>query len=569
MAFEVETRTVTAYKDQKPGTSGLRKRTPVFEEGTYLHNFVQASFDALPESDVKGESFGPSAGRARRATLVLGGDGRYFNKPASQIIIKMAAANGVKKVIVGQDGILSTPAVSCIIRARKANGGFIMTASHNPGGKNADWGIKYNMSNGGPAPESVTDAIYKLTLSITAVKIAKIPDVDLSKLGSTKFGDFEVEIVDSVDDYLALMKTIFDFDALKKFCSRPDFKILVDSLHGVTGRYTTRIFVQELGAPASSVQNNVPLEDFGGGHPDPNLTYAHDLVEHMYAKDGAPDFGAASDGDGDRNMIMGKHFFVSPSDSVAIIAANANSIPYFKKIGGLKGVARSMPTGAALDRVAKKMGVEFFETPTGWKFFGNLMDAGRCQVCGEESFGTGSDHVREKDGVWAILAWLQILEVANRGKDKLVGVGDVVKAHWKEYGRNFFSRYDYEEVDSESANKVIKHLNDQLPTLPGKTFGDFTVAAADNYEYTDPIDKSVSKNQGLRIAMTDGSRIVFRLSGTGSAGATIRMYVEQYTDEPAKLELDTAVALKPIIDLALSLSQLKQFTGREKPTVIT
>jgi len=379
----------------------------------------------------------------------------------------------------------------------------------------------------------------------------------------------QVEIIDSVDIYLDLMKEIFDFPALKKLLARSDFPILVDSLHGVTGRYTTRIFVKELGAPASAVQNNVPLEDFGGGHPDPNLTYAHDLVERLYAKTGAPEFGAASDGDGDRNMVLGKGFFVNPSDSVAIIAANSAAIPYFSKKGGLKGVARSMPTGGALDRVAKKLGVEFFEVPTGWKFFGNLMDAGRCQICGEESFGTGSDHIREKDGLWAVLAWLAIVEYHNRGKDKLVSVADIVKAHWKEYGRNFFSRYDYEEVESDGANKMMAHLTEQLATLPGKKFGAFEVALADNFSYTDPIDHSVSGNQGIRIIFTDGSRIVYRLSGTGSQGATVRVYYEQYTSDPSILELDTQDALQPIIKVALELSKLKEFTGREKPTVIT
>eukprot|EP00274_Cyanoptyche_gloeocystis_P001970 CAMPEP_0196655628 /NCGR_PEP_ID=MMETSP1086-20130531/5382_1 /TAXON_ID=77921 /ORGANISM="Cyanoptyche gloeocystis , Strain SAG4.97" /LENGTH=509 /DNA_ID=CAMNT_0041988039 /DNA_START=258 /DNA_END=1787 /DNA_ORIENTATION=- len=509
--------------------------------------------------------------------MVLGGDGRYFNKEAGQIIIQIAAANGAAKVIMGHNGILSTPAASCVIRALKAYGGFLMTASHNPGGPNADWGIKYNCANGGPAPEALTDSIYKETTKITEIKIAELPEIDFSKIGSLKFDDFEVEVIDSVDEYLKLMKEIYDFDKLKAFVARPDFRMLMDSLHGVTGPYVKRIFVDELGASIDSIVNAVPSEDFGGGHPDPNLTYAHDLVERMFSGADAPDFGAASDGDGDRNMVLGKNFFVNPSDSVAIIAANAKYIPYFVK-NGLKGVARSMPTAQALDRVAEKLCVEFFEVPTGWKFFGNLMDAGRCQLCGEESFGTGSDHVREKDGLWAVLAWLSIIAGHNEGHAHLKSVADIVKEHWYTYGRNYFSRYDYEEVDSESANKLMARLNEQSSAssatpLVGSVWagGKLKVAAASNFEYKDPIDHSVSSNQGIMILFEDGSRIVFRLSGTGSQGATIRVYMEQYVapDQQDKLTLEASDALKDIVSTALEMSKLVELTGRDKPTVIT
>ncbi|CAM6106449.1 unnamed protein product [Calypogeia fissa] len=556
--FQVTAVTTTPIDGQKTGTSGLRKKVKLFKEPNYLANWIQSLFNSLPPEDVKG------------STLVLGGDGRYFNKEASQIIIKISAGNGVGKIFVGRNGFASTPAVSAIIRKRKADGGFIMSASHNPGGPKYDWGIKYNYNSGQPAPESITDKIYGNTLSIKEIIQADIPDVDLSKLGVTKFGNFTVEVIDPVADYLELLEEVFDFDLLTDLVTSKDFRFKFDAMHAITGAYAKPIFVDRLGAPADSVFNGVPLEDFGGGHPDPNLTYAEELVSVMYGNN-APDFGAASDGDGDRNMILGNHFFITPSDSVAIIAANAKAIPYFKS--GLKGLARSMPTSGALDRVAKKLNLPFFETPTGWKFFGNLMDAGKLSVCGEESFGTGSDHIREKDGIWAVLAWMSIIAFKNRNRkpgQKKVTVEDVAKQHWAEFGRNFFSRYDYEEVDSAAANKMVDHLRSIISKSKiGDKYGDYALDVADDFSYTDPVDGSVASKQGIRFIFTDGSRIIFRLSGTGSAGATIRIYIEQYEPDTSKHDLDAQVALKPLIDIALSTSKLKDFTGRTKPTVIT
>uniref|UniRef100_A0A6M2ECC5 phosphoglucomutase (alpha-D-glucose-1,6-bisphosphate-dependent) n=1 Tax=Populus davidiana TaxID=266767 RepID=A0A6M2ECC5_9ROSI len=544
---------------QKTGTSGLRKKVKIFKEENYLANWIQALFNSLPPEDYK------------NGVLVLGGDGRYFNLEASQIIIKIAAGNGVGKILVGKEGIMSTPAVSAVIRKRKANGGFIMSASHNPGGPEYDWGIKFNYNSGQPAPESITDKIYGNTLSISEIKMADIPDVDLSTLGVTKYGNFSVEVVDPVSDYLELMENVFDFELIKSLLSQSDFRFIFDAMHAVTGAYAKPIFVDKLGASLDSISNGVPLEDFGHGHPDPNLTYAKDLVDIMYAENG-PDFGAASDGDGDRNMVLGRGFFVTPSDSVAIIAANAQeAIPYFTS--GPKGLARSMPTSGALDRVAEKLNLPFFEVPTGWKFFGNLMDAGKLSICGEESFGTGSDHIREKDGIWAVLAWLSIIAYRNKDKkpgEKLVSVADVVKEHWETYGRNFFSRYDYEECESEGANKMIQYLRDLVSKgKPGDKYGNYALQFADDFTYTDPLDGSVVSKQGIRFVFTDGSRIIFRLSGTGSAGATVRIYIEQYEPDVSKHEMDAQIALKPLIDLALSVSKLKDFTGRDKPTVIT
>eukprot|EP00882_Tetradesmus_deserticola_P000799 GHRQ01000870.1.p1 GENE.GHRQ01000870.1~~GHRQ01000870.1.p1 ORF type:complete len:603 (+),score=288.46 GHRQ01000870.1:175-1983(+) len=543
---------------QKTGTSGLRKKTKVFMSDNYLANWVQSLFNALGDE---------AAGQ----TLALGGDGRYFGKEAAQIIIKLAAGNGFKKIYVGQDAIMATPAMSAFIRRRKAYGGLIMSASHNPGGPEEDFGIKFNYTAGEPAPEKITDKIYGETTSISVLKMADIPDVDLAKVGVTTFGGFEVEVVDPIADYLATLKEVFDFGMLKAFVTRSDFSMVFDAMHAVTGPYAKAIFVKELGAKPESIKNGVALPDFGGGHPDPNLTYAHDLVELQWSDAGAM-LGAASDGDGDRNMILGKKFFVSPSDSVAMIAANAQAcIPYFKD--GLKGVARSMPTGAALDRVAEKLQLPFFETPTGWKFFGNLMDAGKCSVCGEESFGTGADHIREKDGIFAVLCWLSILAYKNKDVPEggqLVTVEDVAAEFWDTYGRNFFSRYDYEACESAAAEKMMDHVRGVIAdSKPGTKFGAFELATADDFEYTDPIDGSVAKKQGLRFVFSDGSRIIFRLSGTGSAGATIRMYIEQYTDDKARLKEDAQVALKDIIKVALDLSKLQEFTGRDKPTVIT
>ena len=548
---EVKDVPTTPIEGQKTGTSGLRKKAAVFSEGNYLANWVQSLFLALPQEEVDGSA------------MVLGGDGRWFNKEASQIIIKLAAGNGVRKMYVGQNGFLATPAASAVIRARKAYGGFIMSASHNPGGPKEDWGIKFNYSSGEPAPEKITDKIYGFTQTVDTLKMADIPDVDLSKVGVTKFGDFEVEVIDPVADYLELAREVFDFDLIKSLVTRSDFKMKFDAMHAITGAYAKPILVDVLGADPSSCVNYEPKEDFAGGHPDPNLTYAEELVKTMYSAD-APDFGAASDGDGDRNMILGNNFFVTPSDSVAIIAANAKCIPYFKD--GLKGLARSMPTAAALDRVAAKMGVECFETPTGWKLFGNLMDAGSLSVCGEESFGTGSDHIREKDGPWAVLAWLSIL--ADRNKDVPVGgekvtVEQITKEHWAEYGRNFFSRYDYEGCESEPCEKMVEHLRTvAAASKKGDKYGEYELDYADDFEYTDPIDGSVASKQGVRFVFSDGSRFIFRLSGTGSSGATVRMYIEQYEADVAKQGADAQDALAPLIKVALETSKLAEFTGR-------
>jgi len=545
------------FDGQRPGTSGLRKRVKVFQQEHYTQNFIQATLDAIPTG-------------AKGATLVVGGDGRYFSKDAVQMIIRIAAGNQVSKLIIGQNTILSTPAASNLIRIRKATGGILLTASHNPGGPDNDFGIKYNMSNGGPAPEAVTEKIYEITQKLTSYKEVQLAPVDLSTIGTQHVGELEVEIVDSVADYVVLLKNIFDFDLIRSFLSKnPEFTVLFDGMHGVTGPYGQQIFVKELGLPQKSVMNCIPLPDFGGGHPDPNLTYAHELVERVEKENIS--FGAASDGDGDRNMIIGKGAFVTPSDSVAIIAAQADAIPYFRRTG-VKGLARSMPTSTALDRVAAKKGYEHFEVPTGWKFFGNLMDAGRLSICGEESFGTGSDHIREKDGVWAVVAWLNIIAHAN--EKKKAGISDILLAHYNEYGRNFFSRYDYEEVESEGASKMVDRLRALVSTgradLIGKDLGHgFVVKDGDDFEYTDPIDGSVSKKQGVRVIFTDGSRLIIRLSGTGSQGATVRLYVEKYESNPAKYEDKTQDALRPLIQVALELSQLTEFTGRKEPTVIT
>ncbi|XP_019483746.1 PREDICTED: phosphoglucomutase-1 isoform X2 [Hipposideros armiger] len=551
------------YYDQKPGTSGLRKKAYCFEaKPCYLENFIQSIFFSIDLKDRQGSS------------LVVGGDGRYFNKSAIETIVQMAAANGIGRLVIGQNGILSTPAVSCIIRKIKAIGGIILTASHNPGGPNGDFGIKFNISNGGPAPEAVTDKIFQISKTIEEYAICPDLKLDLGVLGKqqfdleNKFKPFTVEIVDSVEAYATMLRNIFDFNALKELLSGPNrLKIRIDAMHGVVGPYVKKILCEELGAPANSAVNCTPLEDFGGHHPDPNLTYAADLVETM--KTGEHDFGAAFDGDGDRNMILGKRgFFVNPSDSVAVIAANIFSIPYFQQTG-VRGLARSMPTSGALDRVANATKIALYETPTGWKFFGNLMDAGKLSLCGEESFGTGSDHIREKDGLWAVLAWLSILATRKQS------VEDILKDHWKKYGRNFFTRYDYEEVEAEGANKMMKDLEALISdrSFVGKqlSVGEkvYTVEKVDNFEYSDPVDGSISRNQGLRLIFTDGSRIIFRLSGTGSAGATIRLYIDSYEKDNAKIHQEPQVMLGPLISIALKVSQLQERTGRTAPTVIT
>mmetsp|Transcript_5059 Transcript_5059/g.5756 ORF Transcript_5059/g.5756 Transcript_5059/m.5756 type:complete len:565 (-) Transcript_5059:144-1838(-) len=551
------------HEGQRPGTSGLRKKVTVFQQENYLENFIQSVFDALPADEFKG------------CTLVLSGDGRYYNKTASDIIIRMAAANGVKRVIVGIDFLMSTPAVSAIIRKNKAYGGIILTASHNPGGPKADFGVKYNIASGGPAPSSLTNAMYDLSGKISQYKIATTPLVlDVSTPGETRYGDLTIEVVDAAKEYVALMKTLFDFPKLKAFCARPDFSLCYDSMHGVAGPFAKEALVAELGIPLASLVGATPLEDFGGGHPDPNLTYAHDLVNKMglgeSKEDDVPEFGAAADGDADRNMILGKRFFVTPSDSVAIIAAHSSTIPYFA--GGLKGVARSMPTSGALDRVAAKLGVACYEVPTGWKFFGNLMDAGRLSICGEESFGTGSDHIREKDGLWAVLCWLTILADQNKAGGALVGVETIVRNHWKAFGRNYYSRYDYEEVESAAAKQLMAGLvalTEKAAAEPGYKMGSFTIGTADEFSYTDPVDQSVASHQGIRFIFDDGSRIIFRLSGTGSVGATIRLYVEKYESDPALLAQETQEAVAELISIALDVSNLEALTGRKKPTVIT
>ena len=535
----------TPFEGQKPGTSGLRKKVPVFQQPNYVENFVQSIFDSL-------EGF---AGK----TLVVGGDGRYYNREAIQKIIKMAAAASFGRVMVGQGGLLSTPAASCVIRTHKAYGGIILSASHNPGGPHGDFGIKYNIGNGGPAPEKVTDAIFRHTATIREYRIVDAPDLDLERLGTQKLGDTTVEVVDPVADYKALMRTLFDFDAIRAMFAG-GFSMRFDAMHAVTGPYAKAILEGELGAPLGTVVHGTPSPDFGGHHPDPNLVHAKDLYDEMMGE-GAPDIGAASDGDGDRNLIIGRGIFVTPSDSLALLAANARLAPGYK--GGITGVARSMPTSQAADRVAEKLGVPWFETPTGWKFFGNLLDAGKATICGEESAGTGSNHVREKDGLWAVLLWLNVLAARKQP------VLDIVTGHWREYGRNFYSRHDYEEVDADAAEGLMAHLRGQLAALPGTSLGAFKVQAADDFAYMDPVDGSVSRKQGIRVLMADGSRIVYRLSGTGTAGATLRVYIERYEPDPAKHAQDTQAALSDLITIAGDLAQIAERTKREGPTVIT
>ncbi|HWI11957.1 MAG TPA: alpha-D-glucose phosphate-specific phosphoglucomutase [Burkholderiaceae bacterium] len=531
---------------QRPGTSGLRKKVAVFRQPGYLENFVQSIFDSL--DGFKGQ------------TLVLGGDGRFYNDVAIQTILRSAAANGFGRVLVGRHGILSTPAASCVIRKHRAFGGIILSASHNPGGPDGDFGIKYNTGNGGPAPEKITEAIYANAQKIARYLTVDAGDVNLAVPGETMLAGMVVEVIDPVADHADLLATLFDFDRIGALLRSGTLRMCFDAMHAVTGPYAHEIFVRRLGASADTVMNGVPLPDFGGGHPDPNPTYAEDLIELMF-NDGAPDFGAASDGDGDRNMIVGRRFVVTPSDSLAVLAANAHLVPGYA--AGLKGVARSMPTSAAVDRVAAKLGIRCFETPTGWKFFGNLLDAGEVTLCGEESAGTGSDHVREKDGVWAVLFWLNILAV--RG----VSVEQVLRDHWKTYGRNYYSRHDYEGVASAAANDLIAQLRAALPTLPGRVIEGATIASADDFAYTDPVDGSVSSAQGIRIGLADGSRIVYRLSGTGTEGATLRVYLERFEPDPARHAVETQQALAGLIVLADTLAGIRARTGRDAPTVIT
>jgi phosphoglucomutase len=535
----------TPYMDQKPGTSGLRKKVPVFQQKNYAENFIQSVFDSLDGYSGK--------------TLVLGGDGRFYNREVIQIAIKMAAANGFGKVLVGQGGILSTPAASNVIRKYGAFGGLILSASHNPGGPHEDFGIKYNCGNGGPAPEKMTDAIFARSKVIDQYHIADASDLDLDRLGTFDVAGMTVEVIDPVADYQELMASLFDFPALKAMFAS-GFTMRFDAMSAVTGPYAKAILEGALGAKPGTVVNGTPLPDFGGHHPDPNLVHAKELYDLMMS-DKAPDFGAASDGDGDRNLVIGKGIFITPSDSVAMLAANATCVPGYRD--GLAGIARSMPTSGAADRVAAKLGIGMYETPTGWKFFGNLLDAGKVTICGEESAGTGSDHVREKDGLWAVLLWLNIL--AARKESAI----DIVKKHWAEYGRNYYSRHDYEEVESERANRLMDALNGRLSSLPGTKLGDLTIANADNFTYHDPVDGSTSANQGVRILFEGGSRIVYRLSGTGTSGATLRVYIERYEPDASRHDLDTQAALADLIAAADELAGIKSNTGREKPSVIT
>jgi phosphoglucomutase len=541
----IKTVPTTPYSDQKPGTSGLRKKVPHFQQPNYVQNFVQSIFDSL--EGYLGQ------------TLVLGGDGRYFNREVIQIVLKMAAANGFGKVMVGRGGILSTPAASNIIRKYKAFGGIILSASHNPGGPTEDFGIKYNAGNGGPAPEKITDAIFARSKLIDSYRISDAADIDIDMPGVKSMGDMEIDVIDPVEDYAALMETLFDFPAIKAKIGS-GFRVVFDAMSAVTGPYAKEILENRLGAPKGSVRNFIPLPDFGGHHPDPNLVYAKDLYDEMMGPD-APDFGAASDGDGDRNLIIGKGIFVTPSDSVAMLSANAHLAPAYAK--GLAGIARSMPTSGAADRVAEKLGIGIYETPTGWKFFGNLLDAGMATICGEESAGTGSNHVREKDGLWAVLLWLNILAVRNES------VKNIVTKHWAAFGRNYYSRHDYEEVDTAAANGLIDNLRGQLSSLPGKKFGDLTVRTADDFAYHDPVDHSVSEHQGIRILFEGGSRVVFRLSGTGTSGATLRVYIERYEPDASRHDLDTQEALADLIAVADQIAEIKRRTGRDKPSVIT
>ena len=533
------------FTDQKPGTSGLRKSSQQFEQANYLESFVEAVFRTLP--GVQG------------GTLVLGGDGRYGNRRAIDVILRMGAAHGLSKVIVTTGGILSTPAASNLIRQRQAIGGIILSASHNPGGPDGDFGVKVNGANGGPTPASFTDAVFECTKTLEQYSIVDAAAIAIDTPGSHSIGAMQVEVIDGVDDFVALMQQLFDFDRIRELI-RSDFPLAFDAMHAVTGPYATRLLENILGAPAGSVRNGVPLEDFGGGHPDPNLTYAHELAELLL--DGEEfRFGAACDGDGDRNMILGQHCFVNPSDSLAVLTANATVAPAYAD--GLAGVARSMPTSSAVDVVAKELGIDCYETPTGWKFFGNLLDAGKITLCGEESFGTGSNHVREKDGLWAVLFWLQILA------ERRCSVAEIMAEHWKRFGRHYYSRHDYEAVASDAAHGLFDRLEGMLPGLVGQSFAGRTVSAADNFSYTDPVDGSVTKGQGLRILLDDGSRVMVRLSGTGTKGATIRVYLESYVPSSGDLNQDPQVALADMISAIDELAEIKQRTGMDRPTVIT
>ncbi len=545
--MQIITTDTTPIDGQRPGTSGLRKKVKVFQQPHYLENFVQSIFDT--QQNLIG------------GTLVVGGDGRYYNREATQIILRMAAASGVACAIVGQGGLLSTPAVSCIIRKYSAQGGIVLSASHNPGGPDEDFGIKFNASNGGPATESITEAIYQCTTSISRYKTLESMDINLDQIGISRLNEMQIEVIDPVTDYADLMQTLFDFDCIQELFKTGNFSMRFDAMHAITGPYATRILEEMLGAPAGTVINGKPLPNFGGGHPDPNLVHAHEIVTLTQGSNGI-DFAAASDGDGDRNMILGQDFFVTPSDSLAIIVANAHLISGYQN-QKINGVARSMPTSQAVDRVAEKLGLECFETPTGWKFFGNLLDAERITFCGEESFGTGSNHVREKDGLWAVLFWLNLLAVKRQS------VAQIVQDHWREFGRNYYMRHDYEAVDKKAANNLMQHLQNQLKSLPGTELQGHTVEYADDFSYTDPIDNSRAEHQGIRIGFIDGSRIIYRLSGTGTKGATLRVYLEAYEPAPEKQQQATVDVMSPFAAIAQELAQIAEKTGRNRPTVIT
>jgi phosphoglucomutase len=542
MRLNVETK---PFEGQKPGTSGLRKKVKVFQQPHYLENFIQSIFDVT----------GPHEGQ----TLVLGGDGRFLNHHAIQIVIRMAAANGFGRVILGKAGLLSTPAASHLIRKYKAAGGIILSASHNPGGPQGDFGVKYNIANGGPAPETVTEAIYARTTMIDRYFIIDTPAIDLDLFGKTSVGEMTVEILDAIADYTRLMQQLFDFDLIASLFRR-GFRMRFDAMHAVTGPFATALFEEALGAPSGTVANGTPLPDFGGHHPDPNLVHARPLYELMMSPE-APDFGCASDGDGDRNLIIGRGQFVTPSDSLAILAANAHLAPGYKS--GLAGLARSMPTSCAADRVAEALEINFYETPTGWKFFGNLLDAGLITLCGEESAGTGSSHVREKDGLWAIVLWLNILAARKQS------VAEIVRHHWHSFGRNYYTRHDYESLDSASALGLLDSLRRRLPELKHAEYGGRTIIEADDFAYRDPIDGSLASNQGVRLLFGGGSRIIYRLSGTGTEGATLRVYVEAYEPDPTRHARDTQEALASLIGLSRSIAEISEHTGRTEPSVVT
>lgn len=544
--MSIETIKIIPFDDQRPGTSGLRKSVKVFQTPHYLQSFVQSIFNSV--ENIHG------------ATLVLGGDGRFYNREAIKIILRMAAANGVSKILLGQEGILSTPAVSHLIRKYKALGGIILSASHNPGGPEGDFGIKYNIKNGGPATEAITEAIYQQSLRIDEYKISPIQAIPMDKQGSFNIGALTVEIIDSVSDYADYMETLFDFNKISELLKQPSFTMLFDGMNAVTGPYAVEIFQNRLNAAEGSVMRQRPLGNFGGGHPDPNQAHATELMKRLYSATG-PSFGAASDGDGDRNMILGNYFFVTPSDSLAIIAANSHHIPGYKK--GITGIARSMPTSQAADLVAKKLGIPCYETPTGWKFFGNLLDDNLITFCGEESFGTGSDHIREKDGVWAVLFWLNLLAV------KQDSVENIVREHWANYGRHYYTRHDYEEVNAAKANDLMENLHQQLDSFIGRDFAGHTVTLADDFSYLDPVDGSQTEQQGIRLIFEDDSRIIFRLSGTGTQGATLRLYIERYESDVAQHDLETQEALVELIAIANVVAEISEYTGRDKPNVVT